>query len=204
MKIAIEGMDGVGKSTLAKRIAKEFEFIYLEKPLTSLFQSDKFDSSEMLANISKRIYEFKDETIKAWFFGLGNIYSFLQYEDADLVIDRHFVSNYFWNGSPKTDDIFKNMINIIGIPDVTILLYADVETRLERIKKRDLNDYDLVDCEKHVFGYDKMIKFLDDFNIPYVLVDTIDKSEDDVFEEVKNIINNHMGLTNFKKIKNYK
>lgn len=35
--IAIEGMDGVGKSTIAKMIANDFKMKYIEKPLTNLF-----------------------------------------------------------------------------------------------------------------------------------------------------------------------
>ena len=33
IKIAIEGMDGVGKTTIAKRIANEYQMLYIEKPL---------------------------------------------------------------------------------------------------------------------------------------------------------------------------
>lgn len=73
MKIAIEGMDGVGKTTIAKRFAKENGFIYLDKPLNELFGS----ANNMISELYNKIYDFDDESIKAWFFGLGNIYSFL-------------------------------------------------------------------------------------------------------------------------------
>ena len=95
MKIAIEGMDGVGKSTIAKKIAKEFDMIYLEKPLSELFGSDDINGMDVLSSVSNKIYQFDDERIKAWLFGLGNIYAYLKYGDKDIVTDRHFVSNYF-------------------------------------------------------------------------------------------------------------
>lgn len=196
MKIAIEGMDGVGKTTIAKRFAKENGFIYLDKPLNELFGS----ANNMLSELYNKIYDFDDESIKAWFFGLGNIYSFLKYNNDDLIVDRHFVSNYFWNGTKKTDCVFKSMIDLIGVPDITILLYASVETRLKRLYKRNPNDYDLSDKEKHVLGYDKMIKFLDDFKIPYVVIDTEGKNEEEVYNEVNNVILNYRKTSPTKKL----
>ena len=188
MKIAIEGMDGVGKTTLAKKIAAKYEMQYLEKPLTELFKISGRSGETVLSDISSNIYSLDDEIIKAWFFGMGNLYSFINYKDTDLVLDRHFASNYFWNGTARTDSVFKTMIELIGVPDITILLYASVETRMKRLYKRDPNDCDLFDSEKRVLGYDKMIEFLDRFTIPYVIVNTDDKNIDQVCDEACNII----------------
>ena len=189
MKIAIEGMDGVGKSTISKMLADKYGFLYLEKPLTEVMDTRLVNGKDNLSAISNNIYNFDDEIIKAWFFGMGNLYSFLKYKNTDLIIDRHFASNYFWNGSPRSNVIFNSMIELIGVPDITIVLYASVETRISRLYKRDENDADLKDSEKHVLGYDKMIKFLDDFSIPYVVVDTDNKNIEQVFEEVDRIVN---------------
>lgn len=191
MKIAIEGMDGVGKSTIAKKIAKSLGYVYLDKPLKELFQTEKINGEELLSIISNKIYDFDEEIIKAWFFGMGNIYSFLKYKNEDLIIDRHFASNYFWNGTSETNCIFENMIDLIGVPDLTIVLYASVKTRLERIYSRNSNDYDLKDAEKHVDGYDKILNFLNSFSVPHVFVNTENKTEDEVYTEVKDIINKY-------------
>lgn len=188
MKIAIEGMDGVGKSTISKLIAEKNHMIYLEKPLTEIFELKNIEGKKVLAEVSSNIYNLDNEIIKAWFFGMGNVYSFLKYKDCDLVIDRHFASNYFWNGTKRTDPIFRNMIELIGKPDITILLYASVKTRLERLYKRNPNDDDLNDPEKHILGYDKMISFLNDFEIPYVIVNTEGKTLEEVFNEVNGIV----------------
>ena len=188
MKIAIEGMDGVGKSTIANLIAQENNFTYLEKPLTELMETDNVDGKSNLENISQNIYGLDDEIIKAWFFGMGNLYSFMKYENEDLIVDRHFASNYFWNGSEKTKPIFQLMINYVGKPDITIVLYSSIETRLKRIYKRNQNDFDLSDKEKHVYGYDKMLYFLKEFDIPYVIVDTENKTIEEVCDEVQKII----------------
>jgi len=38
MHIAIEGMDGVGKTTVAKELARRLTFSFIEKPLHYLFE----------------------------------------------------------------------------------------------------------------------------------------------------------------------
>ena len=200
MKIAIEGMDGVGKSTIAKKVANDYNMVYLEKPLSELFNSDNVDGMEALLSICDKIYDFDDERIKAWFFGLGNIYSYLKYNDQDIVTDRHFVSNYFWNGSERSNKIFENMMDIVGVPDITIILYASVETRLQRLYERDPNDYDLRDPEKHVLGYDKMITFLEKYNMPYYIIDTENKDIESVYEEICVLINNYKDKEKIKKM----
>lgn len=188
IEIAIEGMDGVGKTTIARKVSIEHSMKYIEKPLTSLFTSKDLDGKETLSKVSNNIYGLDDEIIKAWFFGLGNIYSILENADEDLIIDRHFASNYFWNGSSRSEPVFKTMLEIVGCPDLTILLYAPVNVRLKRLYERNPNDYDLTDPEKLVDGYDKMIYFLKKFNIPFVVVDTENKSIDEVYTEVSSII----------------
>lgn len=189
MKIAIEGMDGVGKSTIARKLASDYNMIYLEKPLTGLFDTNVSNGKDVLREVSNKIYSSKDEALKAWFFGLGNLYSFIEYENEDVVIDRHFASNYFWNGTQRSNTIFKSMIELIGVPNLTIVLTASIQSRMERLYKRNPNDYDLADMEKHVKGDDKMINFLREFNIPFVEVNTDNKNVDEVYEEVRNIVN---------------
>ena len=40
MIVAIEGMDGVGKTTIAKNIEKDLNFKYIKEPLKELFEID--------------------------------------------------------------------------------------------------------------------------------------------------------------------
>ncbi len=188
MKIAIEGMDGVGKSTIARKVAEKHNFSYMEKPLAELFETPSTDGMTNLMEIVSNIYKLRDERLKAWFFGLGNLHSFISHEDEDIVLDRHFASNYFWNGSESSKPIFSLMKEFISVPDLTIVLYASVETRMKRIRDRDSKDFDLVDPEKKVDGYDKMLAFLNEFEIPYVLINTENKSIEEVFEEVDKVV----------------
>lgn len=188
MKIAFEGMDGVGKTAVSKAIAQLHGYEYIEKPLHYLFEGSNNDGYEVLGEVSSKLYKIDDPVIKAWFFGLGNLFAYRQFQDKNLVIDRHFASNYFWNGTKESNIVFKTMLDIIGAPDLTILLYASVETRMKRLYKRNPNDWDCFDPEKKVDGYDKMIAFLEEFNISYVLVDTENKTIDEVIDIVNAIV----------------
>lgn len=184
MKIAIEGMDGVGKTTIAKRIAEDNGLMYINKPLHYFFEDTAESGYADLMKMANRLYNIEDPVIRSWFFGLGNLFCFRKFQDQGFVVDRHFVSNYFWNGSDESNKVYESMINIIGVPDLTIILYATLETRLKRLIKRDPNDKDINDPEKKVDGYDKMLKFVEQFQIPYLFVNTEEKTIDEIVNEI--------------------
>lgn len=188
MKLAIEGMDGVGKTTIAQRIAQENGLIYIDKPLHYFFEDSAEEGYRDLMQLANRIYDVKDPVIRSWFFGLGNLFCFRNFQQENFIVDRHFVSNYFWNGDEQSDKVFESMINIIGVPDLTLVLYASPKVRMERLKKRNPNDKDISDPEKQVNGYDKMLGFLQQFHIPYIFVDTENKTIDDIVSELNNAI----------------
>ena len=188
MKLAIEGMDGVGKTTIAKRIAEENGLIYIDKPLHYFFEDSAEEGYRDLMQLANRIYDVKDPVVRSWFFGLGNLFCFRNFQHENFIVDRHFVSNYFWNGDEQSDKVFESMINIIGVPDLTIILYASPKVRMERLKKRNPNDKDINDSEKQVNGYDKMLGFLHKFNIPYIFVDTENKAIEEIVSELNDAI----------------
>ena len=190
MQIAIEGMDGVGKTTIAKKLAKDFDFIYIDKPLHYLLPGTESEAYTELNCILRKMYDLNDPVIKSWMIGLGNLYSIRQFKDKNIVLDRHLVSNYFWNGEKESDLVFKTMIELMGTPDMTILLYASPQTRRERLYLRDRNDKDLSDPEIWVVGYDKMKKFLEDFNVPYTPINTEDRNIEEVYEIVRKKVEN--------------
>lgn len=184
MIIAIEGMDGVGKTTIAKNIAKDLDYQYIKDSLKELLEIEE----EHLKKISDKIFNYKDAKIKAWYLALGDIYALKKYENKNIIMDRHILLNYFWNGNKESEDIFETQIKLFGKPDLTILLYASPEVRIKRILNRNPNDPDLKKQNIKEYGYDKLIHFLKKYNYHYVLVNTEEKSIEEVIEECKNII----------------
>ena len=182
MHIAIEGMDGVGKTSVAELIAEKLGYQFIEKPLHLLL--DEEGQMENYLKISSYINKQENKNLRAWFYGLGNIFLTNEFEGKGIVTDRHLVSNYFWNSNQDNEDLFKYLIKITGKPDITILLYATTEARLKRILKRNTKDTDLQELNLYSNAYDKMEKFLKDNNMNYVVIDSSNLGLDDVVHEI--------------------
>lgn len=191
MKIVIDGMDGVGKSTLAKLIAKKYNYTYMEQPLLKLFGVNLQDENQrnMFEQILNIIFNKEDIRLKAWLTGLGNIYSLINNDNENVVIDRNIISNYYWNGNEETESIFDEILQLTGFPDMTIILYASTKTRLKRIRHRDKDDKDLIDIDVLKDGYEKMSKFVRKRNIPYIAINTEGKSAEEVLAEIEQKFN---------------
>ena len=184
MQIAVEGMDGVGKTTIAHYISEKYNFKFIEKPLQYFYNDGADKKYEDLMKVANRMYDVEDSFMRAWFFSLGNVYCARLLKNENIVVDRHLVSNYYWNGDDVSDEVFRCIVNYCGKPDLTILLYATSQNRMERLSNRNKDDPDLLDPEKKDDGYNKMMDFLNRFDLPYVVIDTNNKD----LEEVKNEI----------------
>lgn len=184
MMIAVEGMDGVGKTEISKYICQTYGFTFIEKPLHYFYHDGVENGYADFMKIANKMYDINDNMIKSWYFSLGNIYAARLFQNEDVVIDRHLVSNYYWNADLESEPIFKALIEVSGVPDLTILLYASPKTRMERILKRDKEDPDLSEQEKMDDGYKKMIYFIKKFNLPYIVINTEGKTLDEVKEIV--------------------
>ena len=184
MVIAVEGMDGVGNTEIAKHISNNHGFKFIEKPLHYFYNDGAEQKYDDLMKVARRLYNIDDDVLTSWFIALGNIYAARMFKDENIVIDRHLVSNYYWNGSIHSNPVFKAIIETSGVPDLTILLYATPKTRMERLAKRDRNDSDLSDPEKKEDGYYKMIGFLQEYNIPHIVINTENSTLDEVKEMV--------------------
>jgi len=184
MIIAIEGMDGSGKTTVAKSIEKELKFKYVKEPLKELFEID----DKHIEKISKKIFDNKDIKLKAWYLALGDIFALNQYKNENIVMDRHVLLNYYWNGNEQSKEIFDTQVKLFGKPDLTIILYASPEIRLNRILNRNPNDPDLQKDNMKKNGYDKLLEFVKKYKYNYVVIDTDNLSIDEVIKKCINQI----------------
>lgn len=184
MIIAFEGMDGCGKTTIAKNLAKKIGYDYIEKPNRDFLGVDK-NRYEKLLDV---LYAIDNPTILAAFIGFGNL---LQSNIKDnVVLDRHILSNYYWNGRKENDGIFKSFVKNTPKNTVNIILYASPEIRKQRIIQRNPNDGDLENSKVFKLGYDKIINFVNQNDMNYFLVDTDELDLNHVFNKVVEIYEN--------------
>lgn len=183
MHIAIEGIDGVGKSTAAKNLAKELGYILIEKPLHYLF--DEGDSDELYIRIRNEVNKSKNKAYTGWFYGLGNIYLYEKFKGKNIITDRHILSNYCWSGDESTDYIFDAIYKTIGAPDFTFIIYADPEAVEKRLRIRDKNDPDLKKVAYIPTAYEKMQMILKKYDMPGMLIDTTHLNEHRVINAMK-------------------
>ena len=178
MHIAIEGIDGVGKTTLARSLARQLGFKCVEKHLHALFDSEDFCHIPNYMRITEQVNASDNPTFRAWFYALGNLYLREHYRGMDIVTDRYFASNYSWNGTPENEFIFDKLIEILGKPEITFLIYANPRARMERIRQRNPEDPDLANANQAFSDriYERLSDFLKRHHFNHYLIDTSDKS----------------------------
>lgn len=179
MHIAVEGFDGVGKSTAAKKLADKLGFLLVEKPLHFLFDEE---GDKEYIRIRDAVNKSTNKQFTGWFYGLGNIYLYEKFKGQNIITDRHILSNYCWSGAPETDYIFDAIYKTIGAPDFTFLISAVPEVIEKRMKKRNPNDSDLRKVQYIKTAYEKMQSVLFRYQMPGLVIDTTELNEEAVVE----------------------
>lgn len=175
MHIAIEGFDGVGKSTAAKKLAEKLGFLLVEKPLHFLFDEE---GDKEYIRIRNEVNQSNNKQFTGWFYGLGNIYLYEKFGGQNIITDRHILSNYCWSGTPETDYIFDAIFKTTGSPDFTFLIYADPEVIEKRMRKRNPNDSDLRKVQYIKTAYEKMRSVIERYEMPGIVIDTTNLDEE--------------------------
>ena len=181
--VSIEGMDGVGKTTVCQLLSQKTGFKFITKPLHYLTDTDEKDwpnyyRARDIANNSD------NHNFSAWFYGLGILYSYEKFKNQNIITDRHIVSNYCWSGDSSNMDIFDVLIKKIGVPSLTVILYAGEETIRSRLAKRNSDDSDLKRAHKTEKVYEKMISFCELKRFPYIVVDTTSLTPEQIVNRI--------------------
>ena len=180
--IAIEGMDGVGKTTASKLLAKRLGYKFIDKNLRELF--DDGNSYDNYIRIRDKVNASPDRLFTAWFYALGNIYLHTAHEKENIVTDRYFLSNYAWSGTANNDEVYDLLVKKLGFPDLTVILYADEHAILSRLRHRNELDSDIKKVILAKEKYEKMIYFCEKYKMPYMVIDTSNLSPEEVVEVI--------------------
>ena len=178
--IAIEGMDGVGKTTTGKLLAQKLGYEFVDKNLRFLF--DEGDSYENYFRIRDKVNASPDRLFTSWFYGLGNIYLHTLFSDKNIVTDRYLLSNYAWSGTEDNIEVYDLLVKKLGFPDLTVILYADDTAIANRMLGRDIEASDIEKVKLAKEKYEKMICFCEHYKMPYMVIDSSVLSPDEVVE----------------------
>ncbi len=187
MHIAIEGLDGVGKTSAAKALEKLTGFTLIEYPIRYL--TDGEAGRKQLDRLIVQVEDNTERDFTAMFYGTGNMYLKYLIKGRNIITDRYLASTYFWNCTPNNIEFFDFLVRVANRPNFTVLLFANAEVRKERILGR--NPYD-PDLKKMIFRddqYDKLQEFLDRYQMPHCRLDnshmSIEETAMAIFQAVK-------------------
>ncbi|WP_313804692.1 deoxynucleoside kinase [Cytobacillus sp.] len=136
--ITVEGPIGVGKTSLAKEIAKQFQFALLKEIV---------DENPFLGKFYEDIEEWSFQTEMFFLCNrykqLGDLNNHFLTKNKPVVSDYHILKNLIFAGRSlnsveyqKYLKIYEILTNDMPKPNVVIYLHASLETLLTRIKLR--------------------------------------------------------------------
>ncbi len=195
MRVALEGMDGSGKSTIAKNIAPSLNFKHYEQKLIDKYGMDL----NFYHHFMKYVRNSNNKKLSTIFYTLRCMVDVDEEELDDSIVERSIISMYYFEHNNLTEEEWKFLLGLGVIPDLTLILYADSVERVKRIIKRDPNDKDLKSAEALCDGYDIMLDFAKNNDIPYIGIDTTDKSINEVAAICENVINGYKMCPDNKK-----
>lgn len=203
MIITVDGLDGAGKSTLAKKLAQELGYEYVDKPIYELFnvKGDENYLYNEIYHIQDLVYNKTNSNIlKSYFTGLSLLYIKECMSQKNLIIDRGILSAYAFNGDKESLPVFELLIQLGVFFDASIIVTVSNEERIKRIKSRDENDPDLSLDKIRNLRYDSMKNFIETHpELPCCIINTDGKNPEQVFSEAITYINSLK--TNYRKVK---
>ena len=185
MLISVEGLDGVGKSSLVKNLSEELNYQVIEKPIRKLLNITDDKSNQ----ITEVIYKDYSCNIQAMYYLLGYLSAMEDGKKGNYVLDRGPISTYYFSHCDENAALFDFFANNYGFPDLTIVLYASVEKRISRISSRSTDDEDLKKSRLYKDGYPKVFEALKKYGVSYLLVHTENLNQSEVLDISIRLIN---------------
>lgn len=141
--IALEGIDGVGKTTLGRKLENQLKAVFIPSPLPSYSQIRKFYESSEISYIS-RFYFYLGALWDVWLKIMNNSNSNI------FIIDRYILSTKLYHNCLFRNNNLEEYLYLIDgskypkEADLNIILTADEITRINRLKnKTHAFDYEI-------------------------------------------------------------
>ena len=159
-----EGLDGVGKSTVAEAFADEIDAVYLESPGPGISEIREYvDREEHSKQTQFLMYMASNSAVS------DQVEAHLS-EGEDVVLDRYYPTTVVYNEADELEDPgrWQKLATEFDLiePDQMFYLWADRETRIERKSGRNETgstgkDADILGPQKAEQEYEKAVERYD-------------------------------------------
>jgi len=176
MFIAIEGIDGAGKTSVAKIVAKQLQYEYSgQKALSNFMEIDEPQYLAYCTNFRNNVV--CDHNKMYWLYALSCL---LVADINNVVCDRHLATVHFWYGNESNLCIAESIYLLSKKPDITFVLDVSLEKAIERVNKKfahlnmETEEYRReIEKAKHAPQFKKKAElFLQQFDLSYKVIDT--------------------------------
>ena len=199
--IAVEGPIGVGKTTLANKLASNLNYdILLEMPIENPFLENSYRNPNQSALAAQLFFLFQRvqqlEELKQ-----KSIFEPVRIADFILEKDRLFAEANLNNEEMRLyDKVYEHITIDAPIPDLVIYLQAPVEVLMARIERRSLKFERYLTQEYLTKINDAYSRFFLDYDKSPVLIINaaeidFESSEDDLEMLITKIMSNPKGKT---------
>ena len=201
--IAVEGPIGVGKTSLAKRLAKSFNYeILLEKSEDNPFLERFYHDQKQMALATKLFFLFQ-RAQQIQDLRQDDMFEPVRVADFLMEKDRLFARQNLDNDEFELyEKVYEHLTIDAPHPDLVIYLQAPVDTLLERIQKRGIAAEQLIEkdyLENLIDAYTRFFHYYDKSTLLMVNSTEIDLVNNDAdYEQLLDYI-----LTTRKGSRNY-
>ena len=196
MIISIDGYDGTGKTTLAKKLAEHYGFLYLDKPVIAMVQHQKKcsyeEATQIVKGYEKELYAHCSKAQIACFYNRAFVWLKNFSKNHNIILDRGILTTYAVVGYPETEALFDHFLKAGAFLQGSIYLTADDEERVRRIYKNDPNDIDLKHPTK--WHENNLEEYATERGLNFYKIKTDGKTPDEILQEAIHFIDNLIEL----------
>jgi len=201
--ISVEGPIGVGKTSLAKRLAKSFNYeILLEKSDENPFLERFYHDPRQMALATQLFFLFQ-RAQQIQDLRQDDMFEPVRVADFLMEKDRLFARQNLDNDEFELyQNVYKHLTIDAPRPDLVIYLQAPVDTLLERIQKRGIEAEQLIErpyLENLIDAYTQFFHYYDDSTLLMVNSAEIDlvNNDDDYNQLLDYILTTRKGSRNY-------